>query len=35
VLAQTRKHIKKLFKDGLIMKRPQHPHSRYRIKKRL
>ena len=32
-LANSRKQIRKLFKDGLIMRRRMAPHSRYRIRK--
>jgi large subunit ribosomal protein L19e len=32
-LANSRKNIRKLYKDGLIMKRQVHMHSRSRVKK--
>ena len=32
-LANSRKNIRKLYKDGLIMRRQVHMHSRYRCKK--
>jgi len=32
-LANSRKNIRKLFKDGLIMKRQVHMHSRSRCKR--